>query len=501
MSGFWLAPADEGGVPVALPPGETVIGRGAWLGITDKRVSRNHAILKVTGDQLSIKPVHVNPCFYRSAPNSELLPLDSDKWHQLKPGDNIALLVNKYVFRILFSPDEKQLREECDFCTEDTPNHTPSTLQLTGMSHRDLSQPQTPSSSRGQCLEKTDEIPKKTSDTIPENQEPKPAQRKRILPVWMLQEDLRVQSPLASVPARERTKDIKEPKRKRKITENEDPAFVNKEMKRTSSEPVVREMEKNESYLALQTAEVSAGQFHLQDEELKVSSNGQTCQPGDTDATSTRESKTEKVSSKHEQDNWEKSSQSPVHQDEIEDLTPTQVNEIDISDLAESQDTSQSSSATSHQRTACRYGKNCYRKNPIHFQQFSHPGDSDYQDPESVSQDEDDNRPECPYGTSCYRKNPQHKLEYKHTKPPESERRRLRPKAVKKGRSVLDDDSDNNGESNEYDLNDSFIDDEEEEECDPTDEDSDWEPDFQDEDDEDVDTLLQEAKKFVKTKK
>lgn len=35
---------------------------------------------------------------------------------------------------------------------------------------------------------------------------------------------------------------------------------------------------------------------------------------------------------------------------------------------------------------------------------------------------------------------------------------------------------------NEYDLNDSFIDDEEEEECEPTDEDSDWEPSSDDQD-------------------
>lgn len=49
-------------------------------------------------------------------------------------------------------------------------------------------------------------------------------------------------------------------------------------------------------------------------------------------------------------------------------------------------------------------------------------------------------------------------------------------------------------------MNDSFIDDEEEEECDPTDEDSDWEPDFQDNDGEDMDMLLKEAQNFVKTK-
>ncbi|KAF1483971.1 Aprataxin and PNK-like factor, partial [Eudyptula minor novaehollandiae] len=125
------------------------------------------------------------------------------------------------------------------------------------------------------------------------------------------------------------------------------------------------------------------------------------------------------------------------------------------------------------------------RKNPIHFQQFSHPNDDDYHETEIVTQNNDDNRPECPYGTACYRKNPQHKLEYKHSAPP--------------GKRAVEKDGDDD-EPNEYDLNDSFIDDEEEE-CEPTDEDSDWEPSSEDKDNEDVETLLQEARGFVKTKK
>uniref|UniRef100_A0A8C8BE29 Uncharacterized protein n=1 Tax=Otus sunia TaxID=257818 RepID=A0A8C8BE29_9STRI len=64
----------------------------------------------------------------------------------------------------------------------------------------------------------------------------------------------------------------------------------------------------------------------------------------------------------------------------------------------------------------------------------------------------------------------------------------------------MDEDGANDDEPNEYDLNDGFIDDEEEE-CEPTDEDSDWEPSSEDKDNEDVETLLQEARKFVKTKK
>lgn len=44
------------------------------------------------------------------------------------------------------------------------------------------------------------------------------------------------------------------------------------------------------------------------------------------------------------------------------------------------------------------------RKNPVHFQECSHPGDSDYEEEKTEDgDDDDDERPECPYGTHCYR--------------------------------------------------------------------------------------------------
>ncbi|NXF76667.1 APLF factor, partial [Sclerurus mexicanus] len=153
--------------------------------------------------------------------------------------------------------------------------------------------------------------------------------------------------------------------------------------------------------------------------------------------------------------------------------------ETEICDSTRSADASESSKQIQHKRTPCMYGSACYRKNPVHFEQFSHPNDDDYHDMGMVAQANDDNRPECPYGTACYRKNPQHKLEYKHSAPP--------------GKRAVEKDG-----ANEYDLNDSFIDDEEEE---PTDEDSDWEPSSEEKDNEDVETLVQEARRFVKTKK
>jgi len=108
-------------------------------------------------------------------------------------------------------------------------------------------------------------------------------------------------------------------------------------------------------------------------------------------------------------------------------------------------------------RPVCSYGSGCYRKNPRHFEQESHPGDDDYQ---LDQQDEDDDRPECEYGMDCYRKNPDHRKQFKHTKKPQPKRR---AKQAKKN----DDD--------EYESD--FIDDESDgwEPLDDTDEDEDWE--------------------------
>ncbi|XP_066496696.1 aprataxin and PNK-like factor isoform X2 [Tiliqua scincoides] len=518
MSGFAVALAD-GGCTVAVPLGETVIGRGPLLGITDKRVSRKHAILKV----------HINPCFYQPSENSQLLPLDIDKWHQLNPGDTFSLLVDKYVFKVLFSPSDVEslprmdtLQKSSLFCemenenwsnrnlnAEEISNQAPSTPQSIKMSCRQTSQPQTPSSSKSKLLkarlqlESASETSPKLPADITENEEPRPAQRKRVLPSWMLQGDLTAQSSSASIPERGYSEDIKNaPGKKRRATESENVSHSTQAIQKISTTCAARKMKESDNKMVPHTAESSVGQcdFQLQNQELEPNPVGQDCQPTEMDTMDKREDNLAHVGTKIEQSCLDKPLQSPVQQ--TQELIPYQTTETEISNLTESQNIPQSSNATKSNRTPCQYGRNCYRKNPIHFQEFSHPGDSDYHDMKTVTQTDNDNRPECPYGTACYRKNPQHKLEYKHTLPPEPERRQKRLKAMKKGRSVLDADSDNDGEPNEYDLNDSFLDDdEEEEEYDPTDEDSDWEPDSQDKNNEDVDRLLKEAQRFVKSKK
>ncbi|XP_059083025.1 aprataxin and PNK-like factor isoform X2 [Tigriopus californicus] len=124
--------------------------------------------------------------------------------------------------------------------------------------------------------------------------------------------------------------------------------------------------------------------------------------------------------------------------------------------------------SATRRRKQCQFGSNCYRKNPQHRKELSHPGDRDYDsDPKvpkvSDSDDDsdnesdqtagsDDDRPECDFGKNCYRKNPQHRKEYKHTTNPRPKRKAKTAAAAKKGKpqgsgseydgSFIDDDSD-----------------------------------------------------------
>ena len=112
-------------------------------------------------------------------------------------------------------------------------------------------------------------------------------------------------------------------------------------------------------------------------------------------------------------------------------------------------------------RPVCPYGGSCYRKNPQHRVEESHPGDEDYRDPAAGGEEEGE-RPECEFGTECYRTNPMHKKQFSHSKKPQPKRQ---AKAKKKN-TVADD----------YDSDDSFINDEEDgwEPVDDSDDDADF---------------------------
>ncbi|NXE97510.1 APLF factor, partial [Menura novaehollandiae] len=352
-----------------------------------------------------------------------------------------------------------------------------------------------------------------------ESEQSKSIQRKRVLPSWMLERDLLVQR--VSEPVM--TGGSKKKKGQRRGEGHTEPLKSEvhvQQKKRLASEETTEGFEDGEQdqgkrcclSIPVPSSQNTSG-FPLEDTVRDMEGNGKTGtkNPGSSlekndrqlhskwskrvGHISSKDSRIEETENKEQitgsasqQAHWGRTSQYFGAQEGMPEPDANLDYDTEISDSTRSADASDSSKQIQHKRTPCMYGSGCYRKNPVHFQQFSHPNDDDYHDMEMVAQGDNDNRPECPYGTACYRKNPQHKLEYKHSAPPGK-------RAVEKG-------GDNDGEANEYDLNDGFINDvEEEEECEPTDEDSDWEPSSEEKDNEDVETLVQEAHRFVRTKK
>ncbi|XP_054370387.1 aprataxin and PNK-like factor [Molothrus ater] len=362
-----------------------------------------------------------------------------------------------------------------------------------------------------------------------ESKESKSIQRKRVLPSWMLERDLlvqRVSKPVTTGGSRKK----KGQGRGEDLTESLKSELHVQQKKRLPSEETIEDFEGGEqdqgkrSCLAIPvplSQNTSGFPLETTMRDMEASGKTETTNPGNSLEKNDRqlhskwskregqisikdnrieetENKERIAGSTSRQAHWGRTSQYLGAQERILEPDANLDYNPEISDSARSAYASESSKLMRHKRTPCKYGSGCYRKNPIHFQQFSHPNDDDYHNMKMVAQDDDDSRPECPYGTACYRKNPQHKLEYKHSAPPVTGRG-TRQRASSNGKRAVKKDGVNDGEANEYDLNDHFID--EEEECEPTDEVSDWEPSSEEKDNEDVDTLVQETCRFVRIKK
>ncbi|XP_022097315.1 aprataxin and PNK-like factor isoform X2 [Acanthaster planci] len=104
MSGIELKPISEseaGRSNFLLPLGKTVIGRGPVLGVSDKRVSRNHGLVEVEDGKVKIMSTHTNPTFYQAKGTARLLPLPKEVWQSLEHGDRISLTPDQHVYEVV----------------------------------------------------------------------------------------------------------------------------------------------------------------------------------------------------------------------------------------------------------------------------------------------------------------------------------------------------------------------------------------------------------------
>ncbi|XP_057598671.1 aprataxin and PNK-like factor isoform X2 [Hippopotamus amphibius kiboko] len=426
--GFELQPQD-GGPRVALAPGETVIGRGPLLGITDKRVSRRHAILEVVGGQLRIKPVHTNPCFYQSSEKSQPLPLKTNLWRCLNPGDSFSLLVDRYIFRVLSTHSETEmectLRNSQMLDEDDVLNETPKSSLI------DLPDetPGAPQQERSMEIAKTQTATNSVSflgeGRDLSKQQPDPSQRKRILPAWMLTENLSDQN--LSVPVINGDNNVIQESGKEGICKGKTQVNITQQGKKrlilsgsaesTSVEQDTRKKCKNAdqeesvisyketpqslSAITLDNTEVNNMKTNTQRNKIPVEELGKVSEHKITNkGAPNKDSKARSCSESCS------SVQGKSFHDESQRSHPGSSSDPASPETLHAKaavSVPQDSEENKVKRTSCMYGANCYRKNPVHFQHFSHPGDSDYGGVHIACQDEADDRPECPYGASCYR--------------------------------------------------------------------------------------------------
>uniref|UniRef100_A0A668A0E6 PBZ-type domain-containing protein n=1 Tax=Myripristis murdjan TaxID=586833 RepID=A0A668A0E6_9TELE len=271
MPGFELVPV-AGGEPIRLPEGETVLGRGPLLGVSDMRVSRRHGLLENLDGRLRLKPIHVNPCFSQSSLDASPEALQRDSWYTLRDGDLFSLLPGRCVYKVTLALFITLILSY--------QNNNPSRAAKARQGE----------SSRAEVSDESDNF--------------------------------------------------------------------NMEVEEEGDE-----------------AETSAGKRNTTTHTAAI----------------------------RQPDNGDKKTKNGLKASRAESASVPAPSKTRL-------------------RTPCPYGKDCYRKNPLHFQECSHPGDSDYEEEEEKEEkeeeEEDAERPECPYGTDCYRKNPLHRKEFKHTKRP-----------------------------------------------------------------------------------
>ncbi|KAM4867171.1 aprataxin and PNK-like factor isoform 2-T3 [Thomomys bottae] len=418
-------------------------------------------------------------------------------WSWLYPGDRLSLLVDKYIFRVLSTHSETDL--ECTLINSQTFDEDDILNEIPKSPVINLPDKTTGTSQ----LERSPEITKSQMSAMdilsfPGECRTNPAQRKRILPAWMLAENLSDQDLLAPVVhggndviqgngkermCKENTLlDMTQQGRKRLISSrNSESRSAEQDSRKKyksidQEEPVIssKEIPDSVSPITLNNANVNNMKTNAQENKMVVEEQ-QVMTEETVNVEDKAASGSEGCLSVH-------SRSFPAESNRCHSGSDPSSSETLHMKAADS--VPRGSEGNEVKRTSCMYGAKCYRKNPVHFQHFSHPGDSDYGEVQVMGGEEADCQPECPYGTSCYRKNPQHKMEYRHSTVPV--------------RSILDEGD--GAQPNEYDLDDSFLDDDEED-YEPEDEDSDWEPGKEDEEKEDTEELLKEAKMFMKRKK
>lgn len=461
MSGFDLVPVD-GGDPVHLPPGETVLGRGPLLGISDKRVSRHHGLLENLSGELRLKATHLNPCFIQSTPTDDPRPLQKGSWHVLRHGDFFSLLPGRFIYEVVsVGGDERTPRNSQMLEEEEETLPVPPDPAVDPRPAVRLNQEEPPPSAAPEEDEEAERPFKGDSVGSAKDDQRDAAPsvtRRRVLPAWMLAAVPAAKTPSSTPTVRTCRPAAPSPATKRAAVAQATPT--------ATSSPEEAEFSRKEE----ERPRKKKRKLSDDEEQPEEAAAHHPAKPNRSEDSGENDSFTMKAEAEDKANESEKEGKMSENNGTSKRAEPAGLNGDAESSPAPSK---------ARVRTPCPYGKDCYRKNPLHFQECSHPGDTDYEEEE---EEEEEDKPECPYGTDCYRKNPLHRKEYKHTKKP--------ARHVAKKTPADEDDED------EYE--DSFINDDSEDAGD----DSDYvPPDSDDSGKEDIKGLQREATTFLKRRK
>ncbi|XP_031732449.1 aprataxin and PNK-like factor isoform X2 [Anarrhichthys ocellatus] len=434
MSGFDLVQVDGGGGggdPIHLPPGETVLGRGPLLGVSDKRVSRLHGLLENLNGQLRLKPTHLNPCFVQSSLTDDPRPLQRSSWYPLHHGDLFSLLPGQFIYQVVAvgeegrTPRNSQMFEEEELPVDPEPDVEPDVEPEVQPHPPPVGQtPPPPAAPSNQEEAVNRSLKKKGASARPKEVQddqrdvPPSVTKRRVLPAWMM---AAAAAPHSSSSSR--------PKVQSAVKTSKGPS--------TSTKPAAAKQATPTKTSSPEEAELSEEEMprkrrrKMSDEEEEAAQSKTDVPPEQRSVRLHSESKRSEVSDESggftvevDEEEEERAESSTTDMN-----TTIRTNVISQSDNDEdnkqkngrqhTKGVGSSGASATGLRAPCPYGNNCYRKNPAHFQESSHPGDTDYEEEEDKGEEtQEADRPECPYGTDCYRKNPLHRKEYKHTKTP-----------------------------------------------------------------------------------
>lgn len=377
-----LIPLSEGNRITVKENEKVIIGRGSSLGCNEKKISRHHAELVLKDDNtLWIKPTHTNPVFFRSS-NSKTIQLAKDIERELKDGDQIGLLPSTYYFRICFSIDVNN--------NQDTNESNDSDSVYAWKNKEDR-----PS----------------TSDDCSPTRVPRRSINKENSSIFDFDDDIRIESTITpplperkSIEKKTTTTDVIPKSPTQSVSPEQSPLDTtdqddkSRKLPKWMASPVVHtpttksSFSRNSSY----TTPTSIKRNMSFNDDNNNNNNNEMNELSNISDSRSPGKVLSRISSTKS----------------FDDTSDGEVESITI----KSPPPAKKPRSSGKRRPACQFGSTCYRKNPVHRAEQSHPGDSDYDEPKSSnnSDDNDINKPECPFGRSCYRQNPQHKRDFRH---------------------------------------------------------------------------------------